>query len=133
MTRRALFSTLAAMLVAFAVSFVATTSSASAQCCTYRVDVAGFPAACFPFNVHSVWGMGFAGPAVIVGNGVTVHNVPWACPPVSPFFGASINAQFGPFASFNNPMQYFWNGCCGIVRISFDAAGCPYITIRPCP
>jgi hypothetical protein len=132
MTRRTLFSTLAAMLVAFAVSFVATTGSASAQCCTYRIDVRNFPVGCFPFDVYTLWGMGVAGPVPIGGNGVTVHNVPWACPPVSPFFGASINAPAGPWASLNNIRQYFPNGCCAQVRIAFDAAGCPVITIRPC-
>ena len=136
MTRRTLFSTAAAMFLAFVVSFLAATDHASAQqnqnCCTYTVDVAGFAPTCFPFTVFSVWGNGFPPGAVIGNNGVTVHNLTWACPPSSPFFGASINMQFGPFASFNNPVQYNFNGCCGWVRISYDAGGCVYITIRPC-
>jgi hypothetical protein len=136
MTRRTLFSMLAATIAAFAIMFTFGASGAKAQqnqnCCTYTVDVANFAGTCFPFNVNTVWGNGFPPAAPIGGNGVTVHNLPWGCPPSSVFFGASINAMFGPFASFNNPVQYNFNGCCGWVRIAFDQNGCVYITIRPC-
>jgi hypothetical protein len=128
---------LATAFVVFAMSFLAATTRMSAQqnqnCCTYTIDVAGFHDDCFPFNVHTIWGNGFPPAVNIISNGITVHGLPWSCPPSSPFFGASINAPFGPFASFNNIVRYNnINGCCVEVRIAFDQFGCTYIYVRPC-
>ena len=135
MRSRTLLSTLAVMLVGLMMSFAATTKEAMAQqnqnCCTYTVDCL-VPASCLPFNVHTIWGNGFPPPANIVANGATTFPLPWACPPSSVFFGASINAPFGPFASYNNPLQYNANGCCLVIRITYDANGCPLIYVRPC-
>lgn len=129
MTRKNLFSMLTAMFLGLVLA-LATTNEASAQqnqnCCTYTTDVA-VPATCLPFNIQSFWANGF--PVVIGVNGVTVHNLPWACPPASVFFGASINGLF-PIASFNNPQSYNVNGCVLTVRIIFDANGCPVIFVR---
>lgn len=135
MKRRALLSTLAIMFTMLVMSFATTTNEAIAQqnqnCCTYTVDIAGVPASCFPFNICSFWANGnpIAGP--FNNNGVTVHNLPWVCPPSSVFFGASINCMF-PIASFNNPVPYNINGCCLRVRIGFDVNGCVIIYVRPC-
>lgn len=128
MRRRTFISALAVMFVTLVMSLMATTNEAAAQ--HYTVDVDGFRDGCFKFELNTYWNVAF--PVVtITGNGITTHPVAWACPPATDFFGASINGQF-PIATYNEPVKYIVNGCCMVVRISFDRAGCPVITIRPC-
>jgi len=117
-------------------AFAGNTNEAAAQqnpnCCSYFIDVANVPAACFRIQVWTRWGIGVFGPDVIAANGVFAFAVPGACPPASNFIGASLAGPGGPYATFNNPVKFIVNGCCLWARISFNAAGCPYITIRPC-
>lgn len=134
MRRRTLLPMLAVMFVAL-MSFMATTQEAAAQCpsqtcCTFKIDV-NVPANCLPFNIHTFWANGFPPGIPINANGITTHGLPWACPPTSQFFGASINGLF-PLASWNNPVQYNVNGCCLVIRIGCDINGCMTIHVRPC-
>lgn len=140
MKKRTLISTLAIMFTMLVMAFAMNTNEAVAQqnqnCCIYTVDIAGFPASCFPFNVCSFWANGNVCAGPFNANGVTVHNLPWPCPPSSVFFGASLGTScpggcLFPIASFNNPVCYVVNGCKMMVRIGFDN-GCVRIHVRPC-
>jgi len=138
MTRRALLSALATALVWLVMAFAVSTETATAQqnlnCCTYTVDIAGVPASCFRVPLWTRWSNGVFGPQLFLANGVFVFNTPTPppCPPAALFGGASLAGPAGPFASFNNPVQFKVNGCCLVVRIAYDSAGCVYIYIRPC-
>lgn len=137
MNRRTFLASLtiaAALLVA---SFTTFTGQASAQvpvaqsCCTFTVDVAGFPAACFPATLMTRWGAGTQN-NIIPGNGVFVFNVTAvACPPPPQFWWASLNAGVTK-AWFNFPAVFQVNGCCWRVRVGKTAAGCMTVVIRPC-
>lgn len=125
------------MFTALVLSFTMSTSEAFAQqdqnCCKYIIDVDQVPRTCFPFDICTYWANGFPPvipPVSIVSNGVTTHGLPWACPPSSVFFGASINCQF-PIAAYNNPVCYNVNGCNLVIRIGYDN-GCVRIHVRPC-
>jgi len=136
--KRRTFLTLLAAFAGLVMAFAATTDTASAQqnlnCCTYSVDIAGVPAACFRIPLWTRWSNGVFGPQLFLANGVFVFNTPTppACPPAATFIGASLQGAGGPFATFNNPVKFNVNGCCLMARIGFDAAGCLIIYIRPC-
>lgn len=137
MIKARMLSRLAFVLVALAAAFAVTTERGAAQqntaCCSYFVD-SQIPATCYPVPLTTLWSTGFVGPVMILGNGLTQHNAPpqgMSCPPSAVFFGATLTGM-PPFASWNNIQQYTVNGCCLLIRIGFDAAGCTYIYIRPC-
>jgi hypothetical protein len=139
MKRRAYLSSLAA-LFAIAVIFCTGTREATAQqnpqCCVFYVDIAGFPPSCFPANLWTDWTGGVSGPVSLIGNATfpfpAVFAVPQPCPPAADFKGVSLAGEKGPWATFNNPVQFNVGRCCFIARVSFDQNGCVYITIRPC-
>ena len=143
MTRRNALSTLVALFMTTIAMLFTSGASASAQqnpnCCTYTVDIAGIPSACFPFRLTTRWDCGGTITfdfKTYSTNGVYVEplNPPGAppCPPACKFLGAGLNGPGGPFATFNNPVQFNVNGCCMVVRIGFDVNGCLIVYIRPC-
>lgn len=113
-------------------------SSARAQvpvanaCCTFTVDVAGFPAVCFPVTLTTRWTGGLQN-NVIGGNGVFVLPITFApCPPPpAQFAWASLNGGLTQ-AWWNFPANFNVNGCCFTVRIGRNAANCIVVYLRPC-
>lgn len=136
MTRRALLSSLSAIILGIVMAFAAPdTVSAQQQsplCCTYTVDIQ-IPASCFRVLLWTRWSNGVFGPQIFAANGVYTFNTPTppVCPPAATFIGASLAGAGGPFASYNNPVQFNVNGCCLVARITY-VNGCTYIYIRPC-
>ncbi len=137
MTRRNILSMLAILLAGLMMSFAAPETARAQQnlnCCTYTVDIAGFPDACFRIPLWTRWSVGVFGPDLFLANGVYTFNTPTPppCPPAATFIGASIQGPGGPYATFNNPVNFKINNCCATVRIGFDGNGCLIIYIRPC-
>src|SRR5438132_1420631 len=97
MTRKSFLQALAAMLFIACAGMLTSSRSATAQqnpnFCVYYVDVANFPAACFPVNLWTNWSSGVAGPVVLGGNASYpfpyVFAAPQPCPLAPTFLGAS--------------------------------------------
>ena len=140
MKKRTAIGTIAVLMATIAIILCGGAQRASAQqntnCCVYYVDVANFPPGCFPANLWSNWSSGVAGPVMINGNATFpfpfVFPAPQPCPLAPTFMGVSFAGPNGPWATFNNPVQFTVGRCCFIARLSFDQFGCVYVTVRPC-
>lgn len=138
MNRRNFFAAFVAIAMGL-VALIASSSDASAQvpipqnCCTYTVDVDGFPDACFEFRVMTRWSSGIEAVS-IPANGVYTFAITNAnpCPPAPGLFAWASLDGGGTLAWFNFPATYNINGCCYVVRIGQDAAGCIIVYVRPC-
>ncbi len=136
MTRRTLLSAFVGLFAMTLVTFIAGAGSASAQqnpnCCTYSVNIQGVPAGCFRVPFWILWNNTLVGPTVLAANGTFTFPIPGNCPPAALFNGVSLGTPNGPFATYNNPVQFTVNGCCLVARITYDGNGCVVIYIRPC-
>lgn len=107
------------------------------KCCFYYVDIQGFDSSCFDIKLTTAW---VPGPAItsasIPGNGFWSYPIGPPdfppCPSAPLFRWASLDGGV-TVAWFNNPATFKVNGCCFLMRVSFDINGCLVITIRPCP
>lgn len=140
MTRRKLLSAIVALIAMTAAMLVSDTRTASAQqnpnCCIYSLDVGGIGANCFPILYWIRWGNVVFGPNTVNSNSAPgppfVFLIPGGCPPAATFNGISLTGPNGPFATYNNPVQFNVNNCCIVARITYDVNGCPLIYLRPC-
>ena len=135
MTRRIIFSMLAAC-IAMVFALVAAPSTARAQCCTFKVDVnCNLAATCFPITVKTNWTGGGANQSQ--GNTVTACGVnPFAvtatpCPATLNVY--SLNGGAGiPFGAPPTRVFLIPGACCVWTWATLDLTGCPIIYVVPC-
>jgi hypothetical protein len=138
MTRRTILSMLVALFAAVLANFGGT-STASAQCCRFTVNIdCNVPAACLPINVKTNWTGGGVNAsqlnvAATTGCNTNVFGiVAVPCPPQPVLNVYSLAGGAGiPFGAPPTRVA-LPGGCCVWTWATFDASGCVIIHIVPC-
>ncbi len=142
MTRKNLYSALAAFFAMTLAIICSGTTVASAQqnyeCCTYTVDIEGITPNCLPITLYTSWSCSNGLITTLTQNYNVngIFNQPIDPPPLPPCAPAcklgGISLDGITYIAPGGFKQVAANGCCYRVSFGFTSTGCIFIRIRRC-